>query len=170
MKHKGTTIVKVLIVLVTVSVAIGVLPWLFTLIFSQSPPQPEVTYGEFPFEIVFEINGETKTVDDVYVCEYDGIGVGSNGKYIKWKGYIKSTGDEYIVLEDRGFEKLVCSVGSPYYYMNDTITYRQQNEPKPSLKICYIFGVSFAGDSVEQQYGVKVLDYSFSQPIKNTFK
>ena len=58
---------------------------------SSNPPKPEITYAEFPFEIVYELEGETVTVNDVYVCEYDGIGMNEGvGKYREWKGYIKS--------------------------------------------------------------------------------
>ena len=35
-------------------------------------PEPTITYGEFPFEIVYEISGEQKVLKDTYVCEYVG--------------------------------------------------------------------------------------------------
>ena len=48
-------------------------------------PKPEITYGEFPFEIVLEIDGQTKMFNNVYICEYDGIGSNEGiGKYRVW--------------------------------------------------------------------------------------
>ena len=34
-----------------------------------NPQKPEITFAEFPFEIVYEIDGETVTLKDTYVCE-----------------------------------------------------------------------------------------------------
>lgn len=128
---------------------------------------PEVKYGEFPFKVTFKIDGEIKTVEDVYVCEYTGIGIGSNGIYTRWKSYIKSTGYDYIVLKEDGIFKLICSVGSPYYYMNDTTRNYQPSEPEAVLSILNTTNGGQSGDVVEikQEYGVEVLDYKFSEPI-----
>ena len=35
-------------------------------------PSPEVTEGEFNVSVTYEVYGETKTLDLVYLCEYDG--------------------------------------------------------------------------------------------------
>ena len=68
--------------------------WIGMWISTPNPPEPEVTYGEFPFEIVYEIDGEIFTINDVYVCEYRGIALSeASGKCRSWKGYIKSSGE-----------------------------------------------------------------------------
>ena len=41
--------------------------------FAPNPLKPEITYGEFPFTLTYELDGEIKTIEDVVVCEYDGI-------------------------------------------------------------------------------------------------
>ena len=68
----------------------------------QNVPEPQIKEGEFPFEMVYEIDGETITVNDIYVCEFDGFDWNEGvGKHRKWKGYIKSSGtDVLILLED----------------------------------------------------------------------
>ncbi len=46
------------------------LPWTAMVLyhtFSPNPPKPEITHGEFPFELVYEIDGEIITVKDTYV-------------------------------------------------------------------------------------------------------
>ena len=51
-------------------VVIGILPWTLLaigLLLSPNPLEPAIKYAEFPFEVVYEINGETKTVNDVFV-------------------------------------------------------------------------------------------------------
>jgi hypothetical protein len=35
-------------------------------------PDSQNTYGEFPFRIVYELDGERITIEDVLICEYGG--------------------------------------------------------------------------------------------------
>ena len=52
----------------------------------KDPPIPINKYGEYPFRIVFEHKGETHTIEDVLICEYDGIAYNEGwGKYVKWR-------------------------------------------------------------------------------------
>ncbi|MBQ2840423.1 MAG: hypothetical protein IJE70_03665, partial [Oscillospiraceae bacterium] len=57
------------------------------------------TYGEFPFKLEYELNGKKYTVEDVWVCEFNGFGSNEGfGKHRQWKGKVKSTGEDKIVL------------------------------------------------------------------------
>ena len=76
--------------------------------------RPEVKEEEFNFSVTYEINGETKTVSGVYVCEYDGIDRVLDGvNHREWKGYIKDgTIEEQIKLataEDGGVVELTSN-------------------------------------------------------------
>lgn len=152
------------------SVFIGT--WLFT----PNPPKPEITYGEFPFEIIYEIDGEVITINDVYVCQYDGIGANEgSGKYREWKGYIKSSGEEELILFEDGNLKLACSLGDPKYYMSDPSMPTQEYTPK----IFYIispneFGGTSSGtmdiEPILEQYKIKLISWKLSEPIKNSFE
>lgn len=146
--------------------------WLFT----PNPPKPEITYGEFPFEIVYEIDGEITTINDVYVCQYDGIGANEgSGKYRVWKSYIKSTGEENLILVEDGNLKLACSLGGPKYYMSDPSMPTQEYTPK----IFYIispdeFGGTSSGimdiEPILEQYKIKLISWKLSEPITNSFE
>jgi hypothetical protein len=115
--------IAVLLMIPTVVLAFLTLPWIIIGVgvwLSPDPPEPEIRYGEFPFEIVYKLDGELYTIHDVLVCEYDGIDANEGvGKYIQWKGYIKGTGEEQIVLLCEDNIRIVCTIGSPDYYMND---------------------------------------------------
>lgn len=139
-------------------------------------PKPQITKGEFPFQIVYEIDGETVTVNDVYVCEFDGFDWNEGvGKHRKWKGYIKSCGAEEIILLEDGDLKFACSVGNPEYYMGDS-SYLIPGEYTPS--IYYIKngenGGSFYGTSdiepMLEQYKLKIISWKLSEPIENSFE
>ena len=50
---------------------------------------PEIRYGEFPFRLEYEINGERFVIEDTVICEFDGIGWNeAQGKFRKWKDYL----------------------------------------------------------------------------------
>ncbi len=147
-------------------------------IFIPNPPKPEITYGEFPFEIVYEIDGEIFTIQDVYVCEYDGVALDSDGsgKHRNWKGYLKSTGESRLVLLKDNNITLACYIRSPGYYMDDP------NETDDVFISPYIFYVispnKFGGTSTGvldidlylDKYKLKLISWELSLPIENSIK
>ena len=141
----------------------------------QNVPRPQIQEEEFPFEIVYEIDGETVTVNDIYVCKFDGFDWNEAvGKYRKWKGYIKSSGAEELILLEDGDLKFAVSIGSPEYYMGDPTCSYFENEPS----IFYIksneFGGTTAGlsdiESLLERYKLKLVSWTFSEPIENSFE
>ncbi len=137
---------------------------------------PTIKEAEFPFEIVYEIDGETVTVSDVYVCEFDGFAWNENvGRYRQWKGYVKTTGKDHLVLLEDGDLKLACNLGSAAYYMGDP---SMAGAEKFTPEIYYVRtfesgGVSsgFTGvDSLLEQYKLKLISWKLSDPIENSFK
>ena len=147
----------------------------FGLLFSPDPPAPEITYAEFPFEIVYEIDGEITTVNDVYVCAYDGVGMNEGvGKYRKWKGYVKSTGEADLILLEDGDLKLACSPGAPKYYMSDP----EPPDTPYTPHIYYIrtndvIGGTEAGildiEELLEKYKIRLVSWELSEPVQNSF-
>lgn len=141
---------------------------------SPNPPKPEITYAEFPFEVVYEIDGETITINDVYVCEFDGFGWNEGvGKHRKWKGYIKSSGEEELLLLKDGDLKFAISVGSPKYYMSDPDCAYSENTPSIYYIKREFGGIAYGVLGIEpmlEQYKLKLVSWEFSKPIKNSFE
>ena len=143
---------------------------------SPNPQKPEITYAEFPFEIVYEIDGETITLKDTYVCEFDGFDWNEGvGKHREWKGYFQSTGEEKFVLLQDGNLSLAVAVGYPEYYMSDPTEYEVAYEPY----IYYIiepneFGGTSSGvmdiEPILEQYKIKLISWKLSEPIQNSFE
>ena len=74
------------------------------------PPRPAVRYGEFPFRVVYEVNGETLTIEDTVICEYAGVesrGIGT--KIRTWTSRLKS-GSDLVVLLKTESEDLIQEV------------------------------------------------------------
>lgn len=161
----------VLIILAT----IFVFPWIAIAIgvhTSPNPPEPNVKYGEFPFEIVYKINGETFTLNDIYVCEYDGIAIDEgSGKHRTWNGYVKSTEKRgAILLEDE--ERIIyCYVGDAETYMGD-----QDNGWQRPLTP-YLYAKSkisnydiLSEEEILAKYNLEIISWSLSDPIENSFE
>ena len=160
---------KLLLLLVSILLAVG-------LSSCASVPMPEVTQGEFPFEIVYEKNGESITVSDVYVCELEGVEWNENvGKHRQWKGYVKSTGEGSVVLHTDGDVRITCNVGTAAYYMSDPLG-PDIDEITPTVQRVQTFasgGVSamaLDADALLEQYGIRLVSWEFSSPIENTYK
>jgi len=90
----SATVVIVLIAVFAIIANFTVWPWVMISLgisLLPNPPKPGITYSEFPFRLVYEINGERKVIEDTLICEYDGIGMDEGrGKYRKWKEHLAS--------------------------------------------------------------------------------
>ncbi len=146
-----------------------------TLSSCQNIPEPQIKEKEFPFEIVYEIDGEPVTINDVYVCEFDGFDWNEGvGKHRKWKGYIKSSGEEELIIFEDDDLKFAVSIGSPEYYMNDPDCSYSENIPS----IYYIKSNEFDGgssgimeiESLLEQYKLKLICWNLPEPIQNSFE
>jgi hypothetical protein len=161
-----------------VSFGISILP---------NPSKPEITCGEFPLRLVYEINGETKVIEDTLICEYDGIGMDEGqGKYRKWKGHLASGKERLLLLEvdnpvalrsDRKIVKqeIYYPIGSARYYMGDMKEYERykQSFPNASYFEKYENGGASSGiiraDELLEKYNIKLISWDYTQPIKNKF-
>ena len=88
------------IILVYVLLYILVVSGAIFFIFNPTPPPPDIQYGEFPFKLTYELNGEIKVVEDTIICEFVGfVNRGTAGKARRWKTTLKS-GNEQLTLLD----------------------------------------------------------------------
>ena len=141
----------------------------------ESVPTPSITQAEFPFEIVYRLNGETVVVNDVFVCEFEGVIWNEGfGRHRQWKGYVKSTGKDHLVLLEDGNLKFACSLGSAAYYMDDP-SMEGADEFTPSIYYVRTYesgGVSSGVAGIEkmlEEYKLELVSWQLSKPIKNSF-
>ena len=141
-------------------------------------PSPEVDNGEFDFSVTYEINGETKTVSGVYVCEYNGTDWALDGGYHRdWNGYVKGNPaeDRYKIGEtDDGGDIYICLGVYPEYFMGDEETGGKEI-PAPWITVQYPYdengGVNIFNDAteIEESFGAKIISYNYAEPIENSF-
>lgn len=181
MSKAGKVILIVGIVLSALSL------WIFTVLLipiylnitAETPPKPEVTYAEFPFTLIYEYNGELMTIQDSYVCEFNGFGMhtGSMAKFRTYRRYLKSNPkQEDILLVEDGFSKIYCNIGSAAYYMGEPNLRPGEQDTSPTFyKYTFpneIFELNSAYVSEKElweQYKIRIISYEISDPIKNSF-
>jgi len=162
------------LLLIIVGITYLSLPWLIIGIGTASgpnPPKPEVKYGEFPFRLVYEINGEEVVVEDTVICKYDGIGMNEAvGKYRKWKSYLKSNGEEYIILLQLFNDtNIIFPTEKPEYYMGEIIG--EERKLSGNAVMSYKDGSRLiTAEQLKKEYGIVLISWEPSPPITNSFK
>ncbi|MGG1442474.1 hypothetical protein ABE354_10515 [Brevibacillus laterosporus] len=183
--------ITVLIAVVAVIVYFTVWPWVMISLgisLLSNPTKPEITSGEFPFRLVYMINGETKVIEDTLICEYDGIEMDEgHGKYRKWKERLASGNQKILLLNADGASGIAFSnnktlsqviyydPGPAWYYMGE---YERGNRykhgfPNASFSEQYQDGSGANGiiqaDELLEKYNIKLISWDYTQPIKNSF-
>ena len=145
--------------------------------FYPDPPLPEITYGEFPFRIEYEIDDERFIVEDTVICEFDGIYSSEAGKSLRWKSHLASgsegSGLILYVVDDK--KTVTCNVGQPQYYMGCSLMTPDEYWHY-SLKAFLVEGQGTPGvialfpEQWYDDYNFRFISWEFSDPIVNTFK
>ena len=164
-------------------VLVAGLPWTIIYIggyLSPDPPQPQVEYAEFPFELVYEIEGEERTVKDTLVIEHKGVKWNeAQGKHNKWNRYLKSQRVKgYIrhnvilfngLLENGDSAIIYLELGSCEYYMGleDDMKYYYYSDIKPGDLV--INSRTYTGPINEEElfekFNIKIIKKTISDPI-----
>ena len=85
-------IIQTIIITVLIIVALVILvpflviggPVVAEMLFDR-PSKPEIKYAEFPFELVYEYDGEQYTIEESIICDYEGIKFTlDGGNYREW--------------------------------------------------------------------------------------
>ena len=156
--------------------------------FAPNPPSPEITYGEFPFSLTYEIDGEIKTVEDILICEFDGFEMSNSGsKYRKWNSSFRSGIEEIILLdlsdknEINEFGHTMLNLyfywGTPEYYMGDTKHYKCRSaQDFEWVDFQYrtvdgiVGGSGYKANEAYEKYKIKLIDWKIAEPIENKFE
>ena len=142
------------------------------LFLGYSVRKPEVARQEFPFNITYSYQGETKTISDVYVGEYvrDAKYIGDDS--VAWYGYIRDhnrlESDFYRIGEIDGQAFSINLNIEPGYLMGD---------PAYADFACRPSGVCHSFDGTNDimvtdpdelaQLGLSIVSWEYPNPIEN---
>ena len=138
-------------------------------------PEPEITYMEFPIRIEYIVNGETRVIEDTYICEYKGY------ERRSWLEWLNVSDDFYTRFWDCRLEIAECPlllysdnklrveyfIGSAGYFMGD------EGYSSSSTRVSvYEYGNYKKLTSLYQltDYGIEIIDCTLPEPIVNSFK
>ena len=154
---------------------IFILPWILLwagFMLLPRPPHPEITSGEFPFRIEYEIDGETFVIEDVFIAEFDGFGRDTaQGVFRRWNGWVASTGESRLLLMVDGTRRIYVTVGTADFYMNDEISPLR----RPFIPVLSIMETDvtkrfrYTREELLEQHNITLIDWELSNPIVNSF-
>ena len=137
--------------------------------------RPEVKEGEFDVSVTYEVGGEAKTLDLVYVCEYDGVKMTLEGtRYRAWNGHFEGYEDGEVIdiLEaDDGSRMVLSFLIYAEYFMGepDCVDFY----PEVSIERIYfedgIEMIDYDEELIAKDFGVRIVSIDYDDPIKNTF-
>lgn len=171
---------KIVWIPLIVIIGIGVyltLPWTLIYVFGQlepNPPRPSITYGEFPFRLEYQINGETKIIEDTLICEFDGYGWNEGiGKHRKWKERLASGDDEIVLLKVNENKEIVFPPGDARFLMGES-EYAEHYLFPDAVIIETDDRFTSSGlirrKELIDEYNIELINWDHSEPISNSFE
>ena len=147
----------------------------------ETPPKPEVTYGEFPFTLIYEIDGERVEVKDTLVVEYLGVGANEGrGKYNEWNRYLKSKYSSgymrnSVVLYEGLFNNnsaiVYLELGSCEYYMGleEEALYYYHSDVRPGDIVLDTPGYygALTDEELYDKFKIEIIKKEISSPIES---
>ena len=153
-----------------IGLILAVPAFIYQMLFLYDAPMPEIQYAEFPFEIVYEVDGDLYKIKDTLVCELDGtepipLEIHSERELV-WDTYFKSTEDNFISLGKTGGDNHLCIyIGDVDYYMFGKI----RDDGYLPGEFFYVYPYSHLPQSfekLEETYGIKIISTKFSEPLE----
>jgi hypothetical protein len=146
-------------------------------------PAPKIKEGRFNFSVTYEEWGEAKTVSGVFVCEYAGRSFTLEGGDLtrEWEGHVEGVENLHdtfyatvcVGKTDDGGEILLSLGVFAAHFMGDPDF--ADSVIEPSLYIAHSSEDNLSSESsddpeeLEGVYGLKIIDYHYDEPIKNSF-
>lgn len=178
MKKILVNLVGLLTLMAVLIILVFSMPWLlmhYGINSLPNPPEPAITYGEFPFRLEYELNGQRMVIQDRLICEYAGVGSDEGrGKYREWKEKL-ANGEERVTLlvVDENTE-IFYDPGPAYYYMGDMQERKSFIHKFPNALVMRKDGKFTTYSLIEasellQQYNIQLIRWEYTQPIENSF-
>jgi len=138
------------------------------------PPPPEITYGEFPFTIIFEIRGERMIVEDVLIAEFVEVtpprGFGNTEGGRRWRGGLKyneptrepgGAGISVLLYRIDSTRMVTAILPSAGHFMGDPIhALTRWKEPS----------IGHPRDTSFEELNFRLISFEIAPPIENTFR
>ena len=154
---------------------------------TENPPKPIAEYGEFPFKLVYEIDGEVITIEDTFIIEYKGVRYNEGmGKYNVWDTSLKSGRDKEENPQGTGFinaitifdgvakngtsSKVLFRLGTCEHYMGlpeADVSLQYSSVEAGDMVTSYSPYTPLSDVELKTLYGITIREKTLSEPITN---
>ena len=138
-------------------------------------PRPEVKEGQFDVSVTYEVGGETKTLDLVYICKYDGVKMTPEGtRYRAWNGHFEGYADGDVIevsKTDDGSRIVLSFLIYAEYFMGEPESTDFYPEARTE-RVYFEDGIEmidYNEELIAEDYGVRIINIDYDEPIKNSF-
>ncbi len=155
--------------------AIGLVLTLVVCLFTNIIMSPTITEHDFRYSVTYELNGETKTLEGIYKCKYDGYCEGSDPADRYYTGEYTVDGQTtlsqtYTIAQKDGAELYIVTQFNDCYLMGDTkdVDYRSFLE-EPYLEAVDKEGYPYDATGMPSEFTAEIISWEYPEPIENTF-
>lgn len=137
--------------------------------------KPTITEHDFHYSVTYQLNGETKTLDGIYRCKFEGYERGEepyaryySGEYI-YDGQ-PTESHTYTIAELDGAELYIVTVFNEAYLMGDTnhLDYDYMLND-PYLEAVTKEGYAFEEGQMPEEFTAELISWDYPEPIENAF-
>lgn len=168
MKGKSLKIPGIIIV---IGLVLAIAASLFTNIILT----PTVTEHEFNYSVTYKLGGETKTLEGVYKCSFDGRGknVEPGDRYYTGEYTVDgqtTRSHTYTIAQKDGAELYIVTLFNESYLMGD----KMDMDYEPFLEEPYLEAVDKEGypydeTNMPSEFAAEIISWDYPEPIENTF-
>ena len=178
MKTKKLSLAIIFLIITVIAYIVATVLFCYT-------TKPKVLTGEFPFSITYEYKGETNTLSGVLVCEYSGSCTihGEHNRYWNQETiYHNPDNVENPFIIEQNDELLITLALREHmdagYFMGDPLYedyYTAYGCEGPEAYVEYydynngIYLDDENRDEVLESIGFKIIDFTYEEPIENSF-
>ena len=168
MKNKKGLIALIVGIVIVFGIVLVFSPYIpFIVSLLDKPDKPAYEHGEFPFEIVYEYKGETQTIKDTIVCDYNGDSYAiETGNTIDWDCTYENNDDYGLYVVDENIPSLFIVVpdGASYYMGEKDATI---DIARPYIRYIDDFtGTNYEEYEKVDAFNVKIIEWKPSGPLK----
>ena len=156
-------------------IAIGLVLSLAACLLTNIVLTPSVSEHDFKYSVTYKLNGETKKLEGVYKCFYEGFDRGGDPRDRYYTGEYTVDGQTtlshtYTIAEKDGAELYIVTLFNDCYLMGDT----KDMDYEPFLEEPYLEAVDKEGypydeTNMPSEFTAEIISWEYPEPIENTF-
>ena len=156
-------------------IAIGLVLSLVACLLTNMVLTPTVTEHDFKYSVTYKLCGETKTLEGVYKCRFEGYGEGEDPSDRYYTGeYIvdgqTTLSHTYTIAQKDGAELYIVTLFNDCYLMGDT----KDMDYEPFLEDPYLEAVDkeeqpYDETNMPSEFAAEIISWEYPEPIENTF-